>query len=120
MNDDRKIDLKEEHTKLLLSLLDQFLPDTEVWAYGSRVKGTAKPYSDLDLVAFVNKDQELALFDLKEALENSSLPFRIDIFAWNDIPEQFKKNIEKEHVVLKETEEVKKAIYGGTELPLRD
>jgi len=53
-------------------------------------------------------------------LEDSSLPFRIDIFAWNDIPEQFKKNIEKEHVVLKETEEVKKAIYGGTELQLRD
>ena len=37
---------------------------------------------------------------LREAFEESDLPFRVDLFVWDRIPEQFKAQIEAEHVEL--------------------
>ncbi|MDT8447765.1 MAG: nucleotidyltransferase domain-containing protein [bacterium] len=97
-----KIDLKPEHLKLLLGLLRQHLPHVEIWAYGSRVKGTARPSSDLDLVAFAQPEQAAQVARLKEELEESNLPFRVDLFLWDEVPETFKTNIEQGHVILTE------------------
>jgi len=88
------------HQSSFAALLKRYLPDTEVWAYGSRVKFTSKPSSDLDLVAFASSDQKMAVRDLEEAFEESDLPFRVDFFIWDEVPEQFHKNIETDRVVL--------------------
>ena len=101
-----RIDIKEKDLKILLALLQQFLPNTLVWAFGSRVKFTAKPTSDLDLVAFINEAQKMSFSLLKDALAESDLPFRVDLHDWNDIPENFKKNIEGSFVVI-QNEKVK-------------
>ncbi|NOQ77584.1 MAG: nucleotidyltransferase domain-containing protein [Methylococcaceae bacterium] len=87
-------------SQLNQSFLKQYLPNTEVWAYGSRVKGTASSYSDLDLVAFTCSSQQSAVFDLKEAFEESDLPFRVDLFSWGEIPKQFQENIKRDKVLL--------------------
>ena len=94
------IDIDTDDRKLVLSLLEQYLPNVVVWAYGSRVKWTARPQSDLDLVAFASGEQREAVFNLREALEESSLPFPVDLFIWDELPESFRKRIEAEHVVL--------------------
>ena len=94
------IDIGVGDYKLVLGLLKQHLPNVAVWAYGSRVKWTARPQSDLDLVAFTSCEQEAAVFNLREALEESSLPFSVDLFIWDELPESFRKQIEAEHVVL--------------------
>jgi len=52
------IDLTTEQRKTLSDLLRRFLPGVAVWAYGSRVKWTARPNSDLDLVAFTSPAQQ--------------------------------------------------------------
>lgn len=52
------------------------------------------------MVVFAEAQQKLQIFCLKEAFEESDLPFRVDIFVWKDIPTQFQKNITQEHVVL--------------------
>ena len=98
------IDIDEDDRKLVLSLLKQYLPNVAVWAYGSRVKWTARPQSDLDLVAFASGEQREAVFNLREALEESRLPFPVDLFIWNELPELFRKRIEAEHVVVVEGE----------------
>ena len=99
------IDISVGEHKLVLGLLKQHLPNVAVWAYGSRVKWTARPQSDLDLVAFASCEQEAAVFNLREALEESSLPFPVDLFIWDELPESFRKWIEAEHVVLVEGED---------------
>ena len=99
------IDISVGDHKLVLGLLKQHLPNVAVWAYGSRVKWTARPQSDLDLVAFPSCEQKAAVFNLREALEESSLPFPVDLFIWDELPESFRKRIEAEHVVLVEKEE---------------
>ena len=98
------IDLRADEHKEVARLLQRYLPDTEVWAYGSRVKFTAKPHSDLDMVAFAAKEQSQAVANLREAFEESYLPFRVDLFVWDEVPEGFHRNIEEARVVMQEKE----------------
>jgi predicted nucleotidyltransferase len=96
------IDITHDHRRIILGLLEKNLPDTVAWIYGSRIKCTSRPNSDLDLVVFSAPDQKMQVYNLKEAFEESDLPFRVDLFIWHDIPKQFQENIKNEHVVLQE------------------
>ena len=97
---DRPIDITTDQRKTVLALLASHLPNTTAWVYGSRVKWTARPESDLDLVVFAAPEQTGRGSNLREAFEESDLPFRVDLFVWDEVPEQFRKQIEAEHVVL--------------------
>ncbi len=94
------IDIAAEERALILALLERYLPGTAAWAYGSRVKWTSSPKSDLDLVAFAGSAQSRQVGDLREALEESDLPFRVDLFVWDEVPESFRETILREHVEL--------------------
>ncbi len=94
------IDITAGQRKDILALLERHLPDTKAWAYGSRVSWTSRPQSDIDMVVFATPEQKRAVSDLREALEESSLPFRVDLFVWDDVPGSFRKQIERDHVVL--------------------
>ena len=94
------LQLSEEQRTMVQALLARHLPGAEVWAYGSRANGAAKPWSDLDLVAFASPAQQNAVAKLREAFEESDLPFRVDLFVWDEIPETFRENIRKAHRVL--------------------
>ena len=96
------IDITAGQRKTVLSLLEKHLPNTTAWVYGSRAKWTARPQSDLDMVVFATPEQNSRVFDLREAFEESNLPFRVDLFVWDDVPERFRKRIEAEYVVLVE------------------
>ncbi len=102
------IDITEEQRKILVGLLHRYLPDVDVWAYGSRVKWTARPNSDLDLVAFAAPELESQVAELKDALAESDLPFLVDLHIWDDIPKRFHEIIRKEYVVLHERKDERK------------
>ena len=40
---------------------------------------------------------------IERALEESQLPFRIDLFVWDEIPARFRDNIQQAHVILVNT-----------------
>lgn len=94
------IDLRADEHREVARLLQRYLPDTEVWTYGSRVKGAARPASDLDLVTFASVGQKEAVSRLREAFDESALPFRVDLFVWDKVPKEFRKNIEEARVVV--------------------
>ena len=94
------IDLRADEHKEVVRLLQRHLPNTEVWAYGSRVKGTARPASDLDLVTFASAGRQEAVSRLREAFDESSLPFRVDLFVWDKVPKGFRRDIEGVQVVV--------------------
>jgi hypothetical protein len=54
------INITTEQREMLLAFLRRHLPGVAVWAYGSRVKFTAHPYSDLDLVCSQQTSPDLA------------------------------------------------------------
>ena len=105
MGVDPAIDVTIEQRETILALLKEHLPDTPAWVYGSRVKWMSRPQSDLDLVVFATPGQKSRVGDLREAFEEGNLPFRVDLFVWDAIPETFKEQIGAEHVVLVEAEE---------------
>ena len=96
------VDLTAEQRGIILGLLRTHLPNVTVWAYGSRVRWNARPYSDLDLVAFTSPGQESQLANLKDAFEESPLPFEVDLLAWDNLPESFHRRIKQEYAVLQE------------------
>ena len=95
------IDLSPPHLQTVRAILDRHVPNCEVRAFGSRVNGPAKSYSDLDLAvvapAKLNPD---TLRQLKEAFEESDLPFRVDVLDWNETSSEFQKVIEKAYEVI--------------------
>lgn len=99
-----RIEMSPAQSTELAQLLDRYLPNVQVWAFGSRVKGTARTNSDLDLVIFSRPEQEQALYSLREALEESNLPFRVDLLVWDNLPDNFKTNIEQQYVVIRGSE----------------
>ena len=94
------VTLTPRQREVVLQAIERCLPGVTVWVYGSRVRGTARPTSDLDMVVFAPPERRPEVFALREAFEDSSLPVRVDLFLWDEIPEEFRKNIEAEHAVL--------------------
>lgn len=78
--------------ELVLSLLRRHLPpEIRVRVFGSRTKaGKSRPYSDLDLLlAGPDKIPRALLFQLEEAFEQSTLPYRVDIVDAHRIAPSF-------------------------------
>ena len=100
MGIDGTIDLSREHRATVLALLEEHLSGTTVWAHGSRVTWNARETSDLDLVVFATPEQTDQVGSLREALEESNLPFRVDLLVWDDLPTEFRERIDAEHVAL--------------------
>jgi len=92
---------KDKQTLLKIFSLLEF--PVEVWAYGSRVNGTAHEGSDLDLVIRTSGSKKLpidVLMNLKEKIRESNIPILVELFDWERIPESFHRNIEARHEVL--------------------
>lgn len=95
------IDISPEDLVMVKSILNTFLPGVPIWVFGSRTKGTARPFSDLDLVAITKEPLDIATYtDIKEAFSNSTLPFKVDLVDWSCISDDFRKIIEEHHVAL--------------------
>jgi type I restriction enzyme, S subunit len=113
-----KINIEPRHLKIVKEILFKFIPDTEVWAFGSRVKFTNTEYSDLDLVINGEKKQSLStMAKLEEAFEESDLPFEVDILDYCSIAEHLKKEINKKYMKLIDPKSVKEG-YKDTPLGL--
>ena len=75
----------------------------EVWAYGSRVNGSAHEGSDLDLVV---RSENLAkldpdvFFEIKDKIRESNIPILVELLDWARIPENFKEGIEEKYEVI--------------------
>ena len=99
------LDAKNEHLKTIKDILALLVPECEVRAFGSRVNGKPKDYSDLDLAVICgNKDQSKRIPRLKEAFEESDLPFRVDVLDWLKISDSFKKIINKNYSVIQKAQ----------------
>lgn len=97
------LDLPESYRAELVPLLRTHVPDAEVWAYGSRLSDCAHATSDLDLVVRNPADPtqaQVALGRLREALSESGLPILVDVLDWAYIPESFREEISRAHVVV--------------------
>ncbi|HGO5814715.1 TPA: nucleotidyltransferase family protein [Mannheimia haemolytica] len=95
------IDLTESQRQQVLDIFKKYLPDTPVWVFGSRIKGTAKAYSDLDLALITKQPLTIRqLTELELAFTDSDLPFTVDLIDWASCNESFKQIILQRYEVL--------------------
>ena len=109
------IDLAPNQMETVTRILALLVPDCDVLAFGSRVKGNARKYSDLDLAIKGEEELDFSRYtQLRLAFEESTLPINIDILDWHSIPDSFRENIEKGYVLLQEgTGQCDKAFPGS-------
>ena len=95
------IDIHPDHWDIVRRILQKHVPHYSVWAFGSRAKWTAKPYSDLDLAIITDKPLPLDVSgSLSDDFSESDLPWRVDVVDWATTRESFKKMIERDKVVV--------------------
>ena len=111
------IDIGIKEKNIVQRLLHRYLLGVEVWAYGSRVRWNARSQSDLDLVAFASPEHRGAVSQLREAFDESSLPFSVDLLVWDDLSDSFHRNIEAGYVVLQFNAMMGKGTVYGTFSP---
>lgn len=100
------IDLNPQDWNEVCHILETHLPEYPVWAFGSRVKRTAKPYSDLDLAIITRQPLSLTqMATIKEAFDESDLSIRVDIVDWAMTSETFRKIIDQNKIVIQEGKE---------------
>lgn len=88
--------LPEKHRKKLIFFLRALVPSAKVLVFGSRVNGTAQELSDIDLALVNSKNPEEpveGLDRLKSALQESDIPYLVDLYDWSELPAHFKERI---------------------------
>ena len=98
------IDIKEHEWQIVADILKTHIPQYEVWAFGSRVTMTARPYSDLDLAFITAAPLSLETHAaLNDAFIESDLPWKVDIVDWANVSDAFKTIIQKNKVVIQKS-----------------
>jgi uncharacterized protein len=95
--------LIEKDRASLVALFDEVPYRFEIWAFGSRVNGTAYDTSDLDLVLKTDKNTVIPnpkFRELHTKIRQSNIPFPVELLQRDKIRTYFHTNISKNYEVL--------------------
>ena len=92
------LSLKDEYLQELKDIFNRYCPKAEIWAYGSRVKNDCHSGSDLDLVVKSFNEDGKFVYELKDLLNDSDIPFLMDIQDFEKLPKYFQDEIKKEYI----------------------
>jgi predicted nucleotidyltransferase len=100
------LELATRQQQQIQHLLSQRLPHVTAVAFGSRVTGWQhgiypKPYSDLDIALWgMRAADDIALAHLRADLEESTLPWRVDLSDASSLPPTLRHQIKCHGVCL--------------------
>ena len=84
--------LREKDRQTLLKIFSEVTVPIEIWAYGSRVKGSAHEGSDLDLVVLRDDHTSLPtdIFEkLIDKIRESNIPILVELRDWAQASQKF-------------------------------
>ena len=103
------LDLDPADLAFVRAVLRRYLPGRRVRAFGSRVAGTAKRFSDLDLAIMGDRPvPDATIAALAEAFDDSALPFKVDLLDWARTGAEFRA------IVAAESEALETGTTGAT------
>ena len=95
--DQLQVNAKELET--LKGVLNSEVPGTSVIAFGSRITGKSRAYSDLDLAIMTKTPLSLSkIASIKEAFDHSDLVWPVDIVDWSTTSERFRNIIKAAYI----------------------
>lgn len=84
------IDLDIKYINFIKKDISKYLSNFEIYLFGSRAKGTARKYSDIDIAILSDELTPDIKLKLEANFENSTLPYKIDIIDLKTISHEFK------------------------------
>ncbi len=85
------IDISEKDRRIILDVLTRLVPGVRAKAFGSRVHGRAKPWSDLDLALISDAPiPPETMMRIRLELSDSDLPWRVDVLDWGEVDDSFR------------------------------
>ena len=83
--------------QMVLSVLAD--EEADVYLFGSWARGTARHGSDVDVaVEFIGASNERKIADLREQLEESTIPYRVDIVGMSRAAETLREEIRRDGI----------------------
>ena len=98
----RHIDLSPDHRAQVLDIIRHRLPSARIWVYGSRAKGRARRYSDLDLM-LDDRGQPIpvrVMGDLDEDFDESNLPIIVELHDMALTDARFLQRVRRDFLLL--------------------
>ena len=98
------VDIRPDHLEIVQNILREYLrAGVKVWVFGSRANWTTKDSSDLDLALALESESRLShklLGSLKDAFEDSALPYTVDVVDISRIGSTFRQIVESQRTPL--------------------
>ena len=95
-----KLFLRPKDLQILTEIFDKYFPNAEIWAYVSKIDGTAHEGSDLDFVVKSFNDESKNIYALKQLISDSNIPILVDIHQYDKLPDYFKTEIERNYIII--------------------
>ncbi|MBA3239088.1 MAG: nucleotidyltransferase domain-containing protein [Parachlamydiaceae bacterium] len=89
--------MEQRHKEMAKVILEKYA--YTFYAFGSRVKGNPRRFSDLDICFFENIPWNVRAH-IDEDFEESDLPYKVDVIDWNACDETFQNLIKKDLVLM--------------------
>ena len=84
-----------EEFEIIIKILNAHIKKGKVYAFGSRYKNNNRKFSDFDIAIDTGEKLSFEFLNiLKDAFEESDLPYRVDIIDYNNISDKFKKIVD--------------------------
>lgn len=98
----KNLHVESQHLQIVQQVLKKHLPPhSTVWLFGSRATGTAKKFSDLDLLINAGSPLSIGIIaNLANDFEESDLPYKVDLVDELTISESFRQHIQQDKVLL--------------------
>ena len=98
---ERVLAVSADHLRIVCDILQRLIPHCQVWAFGSRVTGTHKDYSDLDLTIIADAPLDITtIANVSDAFSQSDLPYKVDLVEWATTSESFQNIIQQNKIIL--------------------
>lgn len=86
--------ISDKHISIIENILKNHFEGARILVFGSRVTGTDKEFSDLDLA--IDKNSPLSAIDMANAKQDfidSDLPFSVDLIDLNKVDKKLRTTI---------------------------
>jgi len=91
--------MKKEYNEILIKIICKHLPNSKIYLFGSRARKTNEPTSDIDIAIDDGSPIKLiTLSNIREDIEESTVPFCVDIVDLQTVSLEMKQEILKEKV----------------------
>ncbi|HLD74020.1 MAG TPA: nucleotidyltransferase domain-containing protein [Bdellovibrionota bacterium] len=93
--------LSSDQLKKIVNIIHTHLPNVHIFAFGSRITGTPRKYSDFDIALDNGHPIDLSkLTKIKNTLSETDLPITVDLVDYSSVSSEFKTIIDKQKLEL--------------------